>query len=306
MRILRIALVWAVLFAPARAMEWVVDVPAVALAIQPVLGPQDHVTVLLKAGQSPHHWHMRPSHLRALWRADRVILTTPGLMPAVYRWARAFHRPLTVWSALPGVIHLHGHAHHAHGHLAGLPHEEAEHAHEREHGDEQESDEAHAEMVESATLNPHLWLSPHNVVILAGEVARYTGQDPHGWQQALAQTEKGLRQQLADLRQRSYWVLHGAFAYFDHTVGLQPEGIIEPGEGPGIGLRRLRQLRQQLAKAGAGCVLYPQHQSPRLVRRLTAGLPIRTQALDALGSRQTDYLQWLNTLAGGYRQCLAF
>jgi len=271
----------------AQAAHWVVSLPAVAHWVRPMLLPGDTLTVLLRPGQSPHYWALKPSQLKVLAQADRIVLVSPALEAPLYRWAQAHRQPMIVWSQLPGVTRLQGvaHAHHA-----------------------SDSDEAHAALA----LNPHLWLSPANGRVLLHAVAQ-AQQALHADDEAakhlrsvLAQVgamDRAAKDALAPLRKVPYLVLHDAFAYFDAYYRLNKVGVIEPPAG-GMGLKRLLAMRARLQQTGVRCVLYPAHEDPRLLRQLVRGLPVRTQAVDVLGWQHDALESWFAAIVDAYVRCL--
>ncbi|SIO01485.1 zinc transport system substrate-binding protein [Sulfurivirga caldicuralii] len=286
---------------PSWASHWVVSLPAVAHWVRPMLLPEDTLTVLLPPGQSPHHWALKPSQIRALAEADHIVLVAPALESPLYRWARAHQRPLLVWSALEGVKLLYGEGHH--------------HDSEAEHGDAHGVDgDAPAEK-DALHLNPHLWLSPQNGRALVRAVAAVQ-QTLHPQQrQAVQAREQAALAQLTQLDEQAdaalkplrdvpYMVLHDAFAYFDETYRLNKVGVIEP-PASGIGLKRLLAMRERLQQANVRCVLYPAHKNPRLLRQLVRGLPVRTQAVDVLGWQHNALDDWFSSIVKGYVQCLS-
>lgn len=285
---------------PSWAAHWVVSLPAVAHWVRPMLLPEDTLTVLLPPGQSPHHWALKPSQIRALAEADHIVLVAPTLEAPLYRWARAHQRPLLVWSELDGVKLLYGEAH-AHDHEM-----DHQHAHRAARNTSGKKDMLH--------LNPHLWLSPQNGRVLIQAVAA-AQQILHPQQREAVQArEQGALGQLAQLDEQAgaalkplrdvpYMVLHDAFAYFDDTYRLNKVGVIEPPAG-GIGLKRLLVMRERLQQAHVRCVLYPAHESPRLLHQLVRGLAVRTQAVDVLGWQHEALDDWFRSIVEGYVQCL--
>ncbi len=277
--------------ATAQAAQWVVSLPAVAHWVRPMLMPGDTLTVLLQPGHSPHHWALKPSQLKALARADRIVLVSAALEAPLYRWARAQKRPLIVWDQLPGITRLQGEGH-THDHAASA-HRALEHA--------------------PQTFNPHLWLSPENGRALIQAVAQaqhalhpqstVVAQKTHVVLARVTQLDREAETTLAPLRRVPYMVLHDAFAYFDHHYRLNKVGVIEPPAG-GVGLKRLLAMRNRLQQAGVRCVLYPSHENPKLLHTLVRGLAVRTQAVDVLGWQYKTLSGWFRAIVKGYAQCL--
>ncbi len=274
--IVRILLGWLIFSGMAQA-GWVTVLPATAKVIEPLVGP---VEVLLPPGQSPHQWALRPSSLRKLAAADQVVLAVPTLAQPVYRWLVQHDRlPHTlIWSRLPGVRLIRGdhHDHDAHGHA------------------------------QDAAFNPHLWLSPDHARLLLQAVARRSGRNADAALRALARARQQADALLVPVRHRPYLVLHDAFAYFERDFGLRKAGVIEPDVNGHLGLRRLMAIRTRIEREKIRCIIYPAHQSPKLLRRLIKGLDVKLQPLDALGWRQRSYADWLVSLAEGYRACLTY
>ena len=264
-----------------------VTLPAVSKVVEPLVGP---VEVLLPPGQSPHHWALRPSQLKALSQAEGVVMVSPVLEQPVFHWLNAHGQrdKALIWSQLKGIRVLsggHDH-HHGHGH------------------DDRRHDEA-----DTAHINPHLWLSPHNAGVLMAAVGRKAKVAPERVQHLqarLARTVERVRQLLAPVRQRPFLVLHDAFAYFEHDFGLHKAGVIELDVNGHVGLKRLLAMRARIEREGIRCIVYPSHASPKLLKRLTKGLNVRLQPLDALGWGYASYEDWLISLAKGYRACLTY
>ena len=271
-------MIWAGLFGVAWG-QWVVTLPAVSKVIEPMVGP---VEVLLPPGQSPHHWALRPSQLKALDQAEGVVMVSPVLEQPVFHWLSAHgqQEKALIWSRLEGVRLLTG-------------------GHDHHHDDE----------MDTVHINPHLWLSPHNAEVLmtaVGHQAKVAPERVRQLQMQLAQTVTQVHQLLAPVRQRPFLVWHDAFAYFEHDFGLHKAGVIELGANGHVGLKRLLAMRARIEQDGIRCIVYPSHASPKLLKRLTKGLDVRLQPLDALGWRQASYVDWLISLAKGYRACLTY
>ncbi len=272
-------MLWGVFFTQGMAANWVVSLPALEKVLQPVLGAEDRVSVLIPPGRSPHHWQLTPSQLRQLAEADYVVIVDVHLESALARWLKAHKKPVLIWREQPGIQVLE---------VENQGHGDGHHAHEM-------------------SYNPHIWLSPHNIFAL------WQGLRAQGWisahrqadaMRALRALDAELTQQLQSVRHVPFVVLHDAFAYFEAHYHLNKVGVVDVDANTPMTLRQFQQVRALLQQKQVRCVIYPDTQSVKTLKRLVAGLPVRLQGLDALGWHAASLEAWLKQLAKGYRTCL--
>jgi zinc transport system substrate-binding protein len=101
----------------------------------------------------------------------------------------------------------------------------------------------HAAKALDTASDPHVWLSLPNLSIIAGTVCdALTAADPAGaavygtncalYQQRLEEKHAQLKQMLAPLKGRTFYVYHPVFGYFARDYGLQ-QGVVElDGKSP--------------------------------------------------------------------------
>lgn len=280
--ILRAVMLWGAFFTQALAANWVVSLPAIEKALRPVLDAQDRVTVLLPPELSPHHWQMKPSQLKRLAEADYVVIVDKHLEAPLARWLEAHQKPAVVWRDLPNVTLLKSeetHEHHDH-------HEGHEHP---------------------LAYNPHLWLSPHNIHSL------WQGLQQKGWVReekvvkavhALKALDAEIDHFLQPVKATPFVVLHDAFAYFEHPYGLNKVGVVDVDANTPMSLRQFHQVRMLVQQKQVHCVIYPDTHSAKTLKRLTTGLGVKLQGLDALGWKAPTLEAWFWQLAKGYKACL--
>jgi len=108
-----------------------------------------------------------------------------------------------------------------------------------EHSEHSEHDHDHGEL-----KDPHVWLSPDMLLQQADRIAsileEHTPEEANGEIQAnltglreeLNAVDGELREALAPLKGRTFYVYHGAFAYFAQAYGLEQKAIEIAGRRP--------------------------------------------------------------------------
>lgn len=295
------------------------ETPRVVTTIKPlqliaaaVLDGIDQPGVLLPPGASPHTYALRPSERRALAQAERIywvgpdmemflaqLLTERGvavsMMDAPGLHTRTLSQSLNFQAPSTERDHEHGHAHkHGHGH-----HDEHHHA--------------------PGGLDAHIWLSPHNAIVMARMMAAdladlYPAQQEQlkgnmqRFEARIEALDQELKARLTPLQGKPYFVFHDAYGYFEDQYGLGARGIFSLSHEVQPGARHVNLLRQQLRDAGPSCVFSEPQFTPRLIDSLTQGLPVRRAELDPLATEHspsaTGYEEALRDLAGRLGGCL--
>lgn len=143
----------------------------------------------------------------------------------------------------------------------------------------------------AAGKDPHVWLSPRLLKILARTVAQtLQGLDPQRapeYQDNLGDLEarldaadREIRQTLSPIRGNPFFVVHPAWGYFAEEYGLRQVAIQAEGKDPTD--QELTQL-QQLARAQRAKVIFVQPQfASRAAEALARAIGARTETLDDL------------------------
>ena len=289
----------------------------IAAAIQDGQGePQ----VLLPPGASPHYFVLRPSDAKRLDQADLFYWIGPDLENFLPKLLQKRNKSSIAVQDLPELKlqyfaetdqHMHEHDQHdAHDHHPA-PSTEATRADTLV-----EHDHAHA----PGAVDVHLWLLPHNAQVIAERISADLSQhDPANaahyaanlaaFSQRLALLDQQLQAQLAPLHDKSFFVFHEAFNYFEHAYGLKHAGVFAVSHELQPGAKHVSQMRTRLQQAGPSCVFSEPPMQPRLAHTLAAGLPVTLAELDALGSTVAvaaeGYEQLLKNLATQFSDCLA-
>lgn len=287
MRYLLVPLLLA-LCAPLPARTLVASVEPLAMVLRDLYGDSAEVVTLLDANQNPHNPMLSPRQMLTLRRADLLVWLGEAAEPAVASLAAKRDGDSLALLSLPGVTRREG-----------------GHRHDGEHD--------HGHQHEAGELDPHLWLDPRNMALLAealGEREPLPEGQPAAFLADLERTEAALRERLAPVADTPWLTFHHPWGYFQQRLELRAPVIVSEQLGAGPSSRRFVALAQQLENEQVRCaILEPEAQSD-LVARLC--LDCRRVALDPLGrdvparGQGDDYSHWLSDrVAAAFATCLA-
>lgn len=212
----------------------VAGLPPVAFLAAKVAGPDLKVVSALPVGRSPHDFSPRPGEIRDIAGAKVYFHTG---MPFENAIAKALDqgriRPVDVGKDIVR-IPMEEDCCEEHGHGRAEP-KDAGH----KDGDHKEADHKH----DHDELDPHLWLSPANCIVIATaierELAELYPEKAAQFKANLAKvvaeleaTDAYCKEQLAPYKGKSFLVYHPAFGYFAHAYGLEQHGIELSGREP--------------------------------------------------------------------------
>jgi len=247
-----------------------VSIPPQRWLVNAVGGDRVAVEILVRPGQDPHTFEPLPRQVAALSRAGIWYLI--GL---------TFEEPLQrkIAAVAPGLMVID-----MGRDIEKLPMTESGHYQGSHNGSDHDH---HGE----GPLDPHIWLSPPNLQIMAGTVAKTLAEiDPANREEyrrnlevvnrQLTLLDEQLKTVLAPYRGASFFVYHPTFGYFAHTYGLKQDAVEIGGKSPAP-----RQLASLIAKAKAQQmkVIFVQPQfDPKAAQAIAAAIGGRVVPLDAL------------------------
>jgi len=281
-----------------------VAAPRVVVSIAPlhslvaaVMAGSSRPHLLLRGGESPHTFSLRPSDARALSGADILFWIGPPLERPLARILPNLDVSATVAMLDAPGLNV----------LSNRPLDAA--------GHEQTNGEPHTD---PASIDPHIWLSPTNAAIITDAVAQaLTQADPiqaglyrsnaAQLKDRLTALDRRLAAQLADVS-GSYAVFHDAYQYFERHYSLRPVAAVNTHPERSPGAAHLHELRATLATHGVRCLFSEPQFQPRLVAMLSEGRNIRHAVLDPLGSEippgPEAYFQMMHAIADTLEQCM--
>lgn len=165
------------------------------------------------------------------------------------------------------------------------------------------------------SLDPHIWLSIDNALILATEMSlALTFLDPAN--KAIYNNNlRKLTLRLATKKREiskifshanfKFIVYHDAFQYFEKQINVKPLIAISTNEEQAPGVRHLSQVNKLIVSNKVNCVIYNTISLPAIARNLINN--IRQIHIDPLAqSFKTGpelYFNLLDALTNGYQQC---
>ena len=175
-----------------------------------------------------------------------------------------------------------------------------------EHDEPEPNNQVHTnkEHQDHEGLDPHVWLSPLNLKIMAADIARaMIASDPANkatYEKNLLETTRILDQihqkieyQLAPYQGASFYVFHPAFGYFAHTYHLQQQAIETGGKSPSP--RQLSSLIVQ-ARASKARVIFVQPQfDPKSAQAIANAIHGEVVPLDPLAEDVAANLETIAT-----------
>ncbi|WP_434593879.1 zinc ABC transporter substrate-binding protein ZnuA [Pseudomonas sp. R4-83] len=254
--------------------------------------------VLLPPGASPHNYALRPSDVRKVQSVDLLYWIGPdmeGFLPRVLNGRK-----------LPSVA------------VQDLPGLKLRHFAEDNHSHAEETDD-HDHDHRPGSLDAHLWLSPVNARVIAEKMAAdLSAADPanaeryqhnaKAFDERLDALDQRLKQRLASVEGKPYFVFHEAFDYFEDAYGLKHAGVFAVAAEVQPGAQHVAAMRTRLQEVGKTCVFSEPPLRPRLAETLVAGLPVKLAELDALGgytpATAQGYEQMLEKLGNDLAGCL--
>lgn len=268
------------------------------LIAQAIQGEHGQAQVLLPPGASPHSFSLRPSDRKRLAEAELFYWIGPDMENFLIPLAKQHQQASIAVQNLPNLQLLY---------------------YPTEHDDKEDEHERHAEHDhhhQPGGLDTHLWLSIPNARVIAermaADLSRLDAQHAPAYQnnlaafqQRLTDLDNELKNQLASVQNKSFFVFHEAFNYFEQAYGLEHGGVLAINAEVQPGARHLQEMRQRLEQAGPSCIFTEPPTTPRLAYSLSKDLPIQLQEVDVLGVQAQDYEQLLQELASQLKQCLS-
>jgi zinc transport system substrate-binding protein len=260
---------------PSAAMEIFAGIPPLGYLVQRIGGSRVHVDVLLQPGQDPHTFEPTPRQVMRLGRARLLFMVGMPFESRLVEHMAAHRAGLSIVDATQGIVKRPMTAH-----CCDVA----------EHGEDHDE--------EAGQPDPHVWLSPPLLKIMAANVAHALAEaDPlhaadyrrneAAMAAELDDIHARITRRLAPFRGQRFYVFHPAFGYFGDAYGLVQEPVETEGKSPTP--RQLQALVRQARADGVRIIfLQPQFDphSAEAVARAIGGsvLPLDDLAADVPGN----------------------
>lgn len=197
--------------------------------VEKIGGEKVDITVMVPSGASPHTYEPKPSQMVALARAIMYAKVGSGVDFELVWWDDLIeqNKDVLVVDCSEGV---------------SLTEMAGEHQHEGEEDEHEEEGQEHGDM------DPHIWMSPLNTMVMVQNIcdglvqvdpdnrAYYQG-NRDDYLEELMQLGQDIRDGLSGVVNRRFMVYHPAFGYFAEEYGLTMIPVEDEGKeptGPGI------------------------------------------------------------------------
>ncbi len=277
-----------------------VSIPPIQGIVSAIGGQHVESNALIAGGQNPHTYEPTPTQMVALAGARLYLrIGLPFEDTLIERIEPAAGGPLILDASegierramrSPGddMAHDHGDAH-AHDHGG---------AHAHDHGGGHSAGDC-----TDQHLDPHVWMSPGNLKLIAGNIARALAAVDSArastyqanlarFQQQVTAIEDTLASQLAPLAGESVYVFHPAFGYFTDAYGLVQRPVEIEGKEPTP--KQLSHLIAQARKDRARLLIVQPQFDPRSAEAVSDAIGGSVVAIDPLSA---DILGELRKLA---------
>jgi len=244
--------------APACAMDVFVSIPPQKWLSDKIGGKLVTTHVLVEKGQDPHSYEPSPRQLTDLSRAQLYFTLDLEFEAQIVPRLEKTVPTLRIIDTADAIVKI--------------PMIEEEHAEGHGHGAEKHAAHSHGNDAgkhpQHEGLDPHVWLSPLNLKIMAATMAKaMMAADPTNGaaytenlvalSTVLDELHARISQDLAPYKGASFYVFHPAFGYFAEAYHLHQKAIETGGKSPSP--KQLAALMEQ-AKAAKARVIFVQPQ----------------------------------------------
>lgn len=271
--------------------------PKVATSIKPVqalvkmvMGPLGDPSVVIPATASPHTFALKPSQAQTLENAEVVFWIGPSLESALKGPLDNIAEYVQVVALLdtPGLDLI-------------------------ETGDPHGGDHDHG------AVDPHIWLSPKNALVLVDAIAaKLSAIDPANEPDYRFNTKKarqrikGLIRQVnnftLEMRPFPYLVQHDGFGYLARDFQLNEAGHIQTMPGREPGAKHVAELMARIKAENIKCLFHEAQFSPKLARTLEKEARIGLREIDPMGVyidlSERSYVRIIQAIIMSMETCL--
>lgn len=257
----------------------VADIAPLASLAAMVAATDDTVETALPQGESPHHFALRPSHLKMITGADLVVHAGHEISPAVAEAADA-----------AGVAVLELGADHEGGHDDEAGHEDEHHDDGHDDAKLEEDHEGHDDHEDN-----HAWLNPETAIdwiddlVLALTAARPEMAEGYAARGATAKADlERLHTELAKTldasRAKGIGVGHDAFAALAEAYGLTGFHALAGHDDEAPGAASMAGFRDAIRSGALRCLLAENASSARTLEPLAQEYGVTLAHADILGA----------------------
>ncbi len=269
-----------------------VSILPLAYLVEEVGQDKVHVLVMIPPGGNPHTYEPTPGQLKAL--SDSLLYIKVGSgVEFEDQWLNkisSINPSMRMVNSSKGISRIamtdYQHAHAQDGH-------------------------AHGKTCDHGGMDPHVWLSPSNAIVMVVNVREaLIDVDPsnQAFYQAnaaslivmLSELKQEIAGQLADLQNRKFFIVHPAWGYFANEFDLEQIAIEHLGKDPTP--RKLVTLIQQAQKLGVRAIFTSPQFSEHSAQAIAKQINGRVEFIDPLAKEYVENLRRAARLISGNNQ----
>jgi len=251
--------------------------------------------ILVGKGQDPHTYEPTPKQITTLSRATLYFTLDlefeKQIVPILQKTMPNLHLIDTA-GAIPK-IDMTSHEHQKPGQETDDRHDHKGHSHD----EQAQTDGKHPHQ---QGLDPHVWLSPLNLKIMAAAMAEaLMTHDPEhkvtyeqnllAVNETLDRLHQEITSELAPFQGASFYVFHPAFGYFAHAYHLQQQAIETGGKSPSP--KQLSSLITKARESGTRVIFVQPQFDPKSAQAIANAIDGEVVPLDPLAEDVAANLQ---------------
>ena len=262
----------------------VVSIPPQKYFVDQIGGEFVNISVMLPPGASPHSFEPRPSQMVELGNAHLYLAIGVEYEKALLPGIKSMHPELRIIHTHRNITKISMPAR-SHDRAPHQSHEQGPENHDHDHGHEQGNHRHEG-------LDPHVWLSPDTVMIMAGSIYQalaealpdhkgYLQENYFNFHQELLQLDQDIKGVFSQLRPGTkFMVFHPAWGYFARSYGLVQVPIEVQGKEPKPA--DLKQLINTARRENIKVVFVSPQFSERSARVIAQSIEGQTVSIDPL------------------------
>jgi zinc transport system substrate-binding protein len=276
-----------------------VSIPPQAYFVEKIGGRHVTVQILVKPGQDPHTFNPTPGQVVSLGRADIYFTIDLPFERRLVEKIGGSQQHMMIIDTARGIEkrrmnHGYGERDEKSGHGKGEikldGQTEQPRAHDRRGGHDMHGDD------------PHVWLSPRLIRILADNIAegliRVDVENAQEYRNNLDSfkkevdgTDTRIRQILGNSKKRTFFVFHPSFGYFGDEYGLRQKAIEVEGKTPTP--RQIQSLIEEARDKGARIIFAQPQFDRRSAHIIAQAIGGRVVFIDPLAKNVLDNLEMI-------------
>ena len=160
---------------------------------------------------------------------------------------------------------------------------------------------------ETSGYDPHYWLNPKNVIIMANSIAKqlsnldsnntsYYVLQAKNFTEKLSKKDKEWKEKMSSLNNKDILVFHDAWGYFADHFNLKIVGTFEPFPGKEPSPQYLKELQETIKVTNIKTLFVEPQLSQASITTLAKDLNVKINILDPLGgvSNRDNYIDLID------------